>query len=347
MPKVPRTPALFLFALALFLPIKAFSAASATLWTDQNIPPLVLARLSQAQDLALDLRYDEAEAMIRAVTPKAPEHPLCGVFLVATLLSRIQESFKTGTKVVPPSFFKEADRLVESIGKQRAEFPDSPYPRVYLGAAYGMRGLAKLYSGDYLASYWDGKKGAALLKEAVAKDPTLYNAYMGLGQFEYYCGTLAGVLQFILALPGDPDKGLAMLKTCGEKAGYAAWPCRAYRIRLMTGERHDFVGVEPELLALSVRYPDNYDFALAVFRALDAGINTPALRRAAGGIVQHMEHGWLPPAFVHMDKDALRLSLAQASLAAGDAAGAAAYLDVLLARPEPWHSRAEALLKSK
>jgi len=305
-----------------------------------------LDRLTEAQDLALGLRYDEAEAMIRAAIPSAPEHPLCRVFLVATLLSRIQENFKDGAKEVPKSFFEEADRLVAQCQAQRDAFPDSPYPRLYQGAAYGMRGLAKLYSGNYLVSYWDGKKGAGLLKEAVAEDPELYNAYMGLGQFEYYCGTLAGVLQFLLALPGDPDKGLAMLKTCEDKGTYAAWPCKAYRIRLMTSERKDYAGAEPELGALAGRYPGNYDFALAVFRAMDAGVNTDALRRSAADVLRRMDQGWTPPSYAHMDKDAMRMSLAKASLAAGDKAAAADQLKKLLSEPEPWRGRAVAALQN-
>lgn len=343
---------LLLAVLALILPIHAAAASPRPvpmvpiLWTDQNIAPAVLERLTEAQDLALDLRYDDAEAMIRAVMPLAPEHPLCGVFLVATLLSRIQDGFKSGAKEVPPSFFREADHLVDEIQKQREAFPDSPYPRVYLGAAYGMRGLAKLYAGNYLASYLDGKRGAGLLKEAVAMDPKLYNAYMGLGQFEYYCGTLAGVLQFLLALPGDPDKGLAMLKTCEDKGTYAAWPCKAYRIRLMTGQRHDYAGAEPELAALAARYPNNYDFAVAVFKALDAGVNTAALRRSADDVLRRMDQGWTPPPYAHMDQDSLRMSLAKACIAAGDGASASDSLNKLLLRPEPWHSQAKALLKS-
>jgi len=333
-----------LAALLLAAPLRAGSGP--VLWTDDNIPAPVLERLTEAQDLALGLRYGEAEALIRGAQPQAPEHPLCGVFLVATLLSRIQEAFKSGAKEVPPSFFTEADALVAQCQRQLDAFPASPYPRLYEGAAYGMRGLAKLYAGNYVGSYWDGKKGAGLLREAVDIDPQLYNAYMGLGQFEYYCGTLGGVLQFLLALPGDPDKGLSMLKTCEDKGTYAAWPCKAYRIRLMTGERHDFAGSEPELAALVGRYPGNYDFALAVFQALDAGVNTAALRRAADDILRRLDQGWQPPKHAHCDPAAMRMDLAKACIAAGDKDSAAANLKILLGQPEPWHGRAAGLLQS-
>ncbi|MGH7441656.1 MAG: hypothetical protein ACREKE_03165, partial [bacterium] len=221
-----------------------------------------------------------------------------------------------------------------------------PYPHLYLGAAYGMRGLAKLYAGDYVSSYFDGKRGAAELRKAVALDPTLYNAYMGLGQFEYYCGTLSGVLRFLLVLPGSPDKGLAMLATCGAKGTYASWPCRAYRARLMTGERGQYAQAAPELLALEARYPDNYDFAKALFRVLKAGVNTPALRGAAAGWLERVAHGYQPPSYAGLNIDAMRLGLGRAYAEAGDKADEETALLPLLSRPLPWPQRARTLLPS-
>ena len=195
------------------------------LYTDQSLPAPVLRRLVEGQDLAMNMHY--AEAAIRAAMADAPEHPLGQVFLMATLLGRLQESFRGGDREVPQQFFAEVDKLITMGEAQLKAHPESAYPRLYLGAGYGVRGLAKLYSGSYVSSYFDGKHGAAVLKEAVSIDPQLYDAYMGLGQFEYYCGTLGAVLQFVLALPGDPAKGLQMLQTCGDKGTYAAWPCKA------------------------------------------------------------------------------------------------------------------------
>jgi hypothetical protein len=309
--------------------VPALTGWAGSLCTDDNLPPGVLQQLTDGQDLALSQRYDEAEAKIRRAQSLAPDHPLCGVFLVATLLSRVQEQFKEDRKDVPPEFFNEVDHLVAQAEGQAHEFPKSAYPRLYLGAAYGMRGLAKLYAGSYISSYFDGKKGAEMLRQAVNLDPQLYNAYMGLGQFEYYCGTLSGVLQFVLALPGNPDKGLAMLKDCEDKATYAAWPCKAYRVSLMLSDRHDYRNSEPELAALLARYPTNYQFAREVFNALAAGVNTGALRRSAGDVLRRLDQGWTPPKHAAINPEHCRLVLAQADLQAGDQAEAAAQLRIL------------------
>jgi FimV-like protein len=314
---------LILLGLVLCAPL---GGRAETLWTDDNIAPAVLQQLTDGQDLALAQRYDEAEAKIRRAQAQAPEHPLCEVFLVATLLSRVQEQFKENQREVPPEFFDEVNHLVAQVEAQAKDYPDSPYPRLYLGAAYGMRGLAKLYVGSYISSYFDGKKGAEMLRQAVALDPKLYNAYMGLGQFEYYCGTLSGVLQFVLALPGNPDKGLAMLQECEDKATYAAWPCKAYRVSLLLSDRHDYRNSEPELAALLARYPTNYQFAREVFNALAAGVNTAALRRSAEDVLRRLDQGWAPPKHADIDPDRCRLVLARACLQGGDQAEAEAQL---------------------
>lgn len=319
---------------ALALALRPGLLASQPLWTDKNIPPKVLEELTRAQDLGMSLRFDEAVAAIREARKGAPEHPLGEVFLMATLLSKVQEDFKAGHKEVSPEFFAEADRLVQMAEEQHQAYPDSAYPQLYLGAGYGVRGLAKLYAGSYMGSYLDGKKGVAYLKRAVAIEPELYDAYMGLGQFEYYCGTLGGVLQFLLALPGNPDKGLDMLKTCEDKATYAAWPCKAYRAKLLISDRKDFAGAEPELAALCTRYPGNYDFANAVSASLQAGLNTAALRRAAEEILRRNDQGWTPPAYSGFDAARFRLQLARSCIAAGEGATARPHLQQLADGPD-------------
>lgn len=302
-------------------------AQAPLLYTDSNLQPDLLRELEQAQDLGMSLEFERAEKSIRAVMAKAPEHPLGPVFLLATLLSKTQEDFRRGKRKIADNFMHEADALIAMAEAQHKAFPDSAYPRLYLGAGYGARGLAKLYVGSYFASYRDGKRGVDHLKAAVAIEPELYNAYMGLGQFEYYCGTLGSVLQFLLALPGDPDKGLAMLKTCEERASYAAGPCKAFRVRLIISDRKDYAAVEPELAALVARYPGNYDFSIAVFEALDSGLNTAALRRSGEEVLRRIEHGWSIPPHARFDPQAAALTLGLAYINASQRSEALPHLE--------------------
>ncbi len=298
--------------LALSLTAAALPAAAVPLYTDGNMPPMVMAQLLRSQDLALDLQYDRAESELRAARALAPEHPLGGVFLLATRLSRLQESLRQGGRDVPPGFYRDVEQLIGQATAQAAAYPGSGYPKFYLGAALGCRGLAKLYTGHYLDSYFDGRNGVALVREAIAIEPGLYNAYMGLGQFEYYCGSLGPMLRFFLALNGSEENGLAMLKTCGEKASYAAWPCRLYRVKLLVTERKDYVGSNADLAALMARYPDNYDLAREVFLCLDHGSRDPALIKTGESLLARLEAGWAIPTYAKLELPACRAALTRA-----------------------------------
>jgi hypothetical protein len=301
-----------LLACSVLMSAAAISVAAVPLYTDQNMPPAVMQQLMRSQDLALDLKYDEAEVQLRAARDLVPEHPLGNVFLLATRLSQLQESIRQGEKKVPKGFFKDVDDLILQAQAQAEAHPESAYPKFYLGAALGCRGLAKLYTGHYLDSYFDGRNGVALVREAVAIEPTLYDAYMGLGQFEYYCGSLGAMLRFFLALHGSEEKGLEMLQTCGEKATYAAWPCRLYRVKLMVSERKDYLGSAKDLALLMTRYPDNYDLAREAFVCLDNGSREAALITAAEAAVHRLRSGWKIPEYAQMDPDDCERILAKA-----------------------------------
>lgn len=307
-----RTLCTGLLALQSCLAAAAQPAAAVPLYTDRNVPPDIYEKMLQSQDLALNLHYEQAEKQLREARKAIPDHPLGGVFLLATRLSMLQESLRRGEHSVPKDFFTEVNALISQSQAQAELYPKSAYPKFYLGAALGCRGLAKLYTGHYLDSYFDGKNGVELVRQAVAIEPTLYDAYMGLGQFEYYCGSLGGMLRFILALKGSEEKGLEMLSTCGEKATYAAWPCRLYRIKLMIRERGQYQAEAQELAKVIERYPDNYDLMRDVTLCLDHGVKDPALLAQAERLLAHLKAGWDLPAYAKLDKKDFEKSIAKA-----------------------------------
>ena len=336
-----------LWALQSCLAAAAQPAAAVPLYTDQNVPRDIYEKMLKSQDLALNLHYEEAEKQLREARASIPDHPLGGVFLLATRLSILQESLRRGNKEVPKDFFKEVDALIAQAQAQAEAYPKSAYPKFYLGAALGCRGLAKLYTGHYLDSYFDGRNGVDLVRQAVAIEPTLYDAYMGLGQFEYYCGSLGGMLRFVLALKGSEEKGLEMLQTCGEKATYAAWPCRLYRIKLMIREQHQY---EPEAKELSLvidRYPDNFDLLRDLTLSLDHGVKDPDLLKQAERLLAHLKAGWDLPDYAKVDVPALELSIAKAWLADGLWQNAAPHLQGLAKGKGPVADEAQGLLKPK
>ena len=94
----------------------------------------------------------------------------------------------------------------------RLENPRAQKPGSYLGGSYGTRVLLRGLREQYLAAARDGKRIHDSLRQAVTLDPTLKDAYFGLGLYHYYAAiapTAARVLRLLLLLPaGDRAGGL-------------------------------------------------------------------------------------------------------------------------------------------
>lgn len=110
--------------------------------------------------------------------------------------------------------------------------------KLFLGAIYGY--LAQL-NGDQ-GSYWDafvyGKAGINYLEEALAEDSTVYDAYFGLGLFEYFVDRYSGVTQFILNIlgfEGNRERGLKYIQIAIEGGKYAVDAAKLALISLYIG----------------------------------------------------------------------------------------------------------------
>lgn len=286
--------------------------------TDFNLAEPVYQELLISQEASLRLSFDEAERLLDAAERKASGHILVDLFRSASMLSRLQDDLGTDKRdpKVYTAFHAAVDKLIVKAEVQAKAFPKDPYAKLYLGAGYGCRGLAKLYQGQYFSSYLDGKRGANYLKEGVALDPAIYNAYMGLGQFEYYCGRLSGVLQFFLDLKGDEKKGLAMIGLAIDKGTYARWPALVYRAKTLAIEQRDIAGAVPDLELVCERYPTNHHLArVCLDIARDTRAQDPRIRRLALDVLKRLDQGWAPPAGVELPVEAARFAVAE-SLAA-------------------------------
>ena len=91
--------------------------------------------------------------------------------------------------------------------------------KYYVAAIYGFMGR---YIADesYFKAFKYGKKGRNLLEEVIEEKPDFYDAYLGLGMFNYYADRLSGFIGFIssiLGFSGDRNLGLEYMKLAANK----------------------------------------------------------------------------------------------------------------------------------
>jgi hypothetical protein len=283
--------------------------------TDADLTPTAMDLIDQAQEESLRLHFAKARQLCAQAEALAPDHPLPLVMDVGVRLYEIEENIEAGIEdpAVYKEFYAKEDTLIKMAEARETLYPQSPYPKMHLGAAYGCRGLVLLHQHKYLASYHDGKRGVGYLQKAIAIDPQQYDAYMGLGQFEYYCARLNGLLQFMLDLQGDEKKGIEKLKLCEAKGTYSAWADRSFLTSILIYDQRRWSDAEGLLDKLYKAFPENYhNVRMVATFAMGNGIEKAKSRELLELACDNWDKGWRPPSYVKdYSLESARLELAR------------------------------------
>jgi tetratricopeptide (TPR) repeat protein len=176
--------------------------------------------LTQAASLArvyhdiLDARFDQAEEQLRQGCGGAPP-VACDIMAAVETWWRIQmDPVDTGRDAQMRASLEQAVAAAEAWTRRE---PQRGEPWFYLGAAYAVRVQFRALRNERLAAARDGKRIKDALERALALDPSIGDAYFGIGLYHYYADvapTVLKILRFLLLLPGgNRAQGLAeMLK---------------------------------------------------------------------------------------------------------------------------------------
>jgi tetratricopeptide (TPR) repeat protein len=183
--------------------------------------------LQTAYDAIFDARFDDVRALLdaacgtrgaaaarpvaRGVTPseRAPAEA-CQLLEVVALGWRVLLDPQDRTR--DTAFVEQADAAIDAIEAWTTREPERGEAWFYLGGAYGARAQWRVLRGERLGAARDGKRIKEALEKALALEPTLHDAWFGIGLYHYYADVApaaARMLRWLLALPGgDKTKGM-------------------------------------------------------------------------------------------------------------------------------------------
>lgn len=156
------------------------------------------------------------------------------------------------------------------LNEQRLlETPGERLLRYNLATAKAISGRLLMERHDWLAAYRHGRAARRMMRDLLAEDPEFADAYLVLGMFEYFTGTLPSVIKWLSALiglPGDVEKGRRDLEYAVTHAKVAA-PYAADSI-LLEFQHDPASACRYRALAHAMRqhYPRNPRYASAVRR---------------------------------------------------------------------------------
>jgi tetratricopeptide (TPR) repeat protein len=183
--------------------------------------------------MMMDGDLDGAVEVFQQIEQKEPDSPLGYVLEADATWWKI---YYVSANLIDPDVFNAADKEgapyyshfddLDGAAIQKAEarihnHQDLARSYLYAGYAYALRGrLDGLLDRD-LATARAGKKMRSHLLRALELDPSLADADLGVGIYNYFVDTLPGIVKFLsmfIMLPaGSRTEGLRQLHTCAEK----------------------------------------------------------------------------------------------------------------------------------
>ncbi len=110
--------------------------------------------------------------------------------------------------------FEELSDSTLDVLENTTYFEDSPYLQNYwYGNAYSARAIAFSAHGDMMSAFWATKKAISYYEDVLEEKADFYDAYLGLGIFEYALDFVPSVFKWALDLTGlDADRKSGYLK---------------------------------------------------------------------------------------------------------------------------------------
>ena len=240
-----------------------FTASVAPVQAELTLPPDVMEYATVGINGVYSLDFDTAQANIQHVFGRYPDHPFAHFGNAMIAWSRYEYEFETSDDRQRKVFEQILDNSIDGIKRWIKKYPNDSNGYMGIGALYGLRALFNMRNRNWVTSYFAGRKAISNLEKSLELDPTYYDAYFGLGIYQYFAGTLPSVIKIlarIVAIKGNPQEGVAFLNTAREKAHFTADSAKLILIEVQNTRNSPFYAPEKSLeyiRQLRAKFPTN------------------------------------------------------------------------------------------
>ena len=224
--------------------------------TDKEIENMAI----QGLDKSYDFKWDEAEQIFEKIVTKFPQDPrgyhyLASIYLWYYLSSKEKDDYS--------NFFKYSDLAIEKGNDLVENEPENKDLLYIIGDDYTFRAIVYSKAEHYLDAAWATKKSESYLKKVIELDSTFYDAYLGLGLYNFAIGQIPSAFKWALSLAGiDGEKslGIKYIKKCAKNGYLSKIDAQYYLSQILAEVLFDYSSAADLLKNLIQRYPDNLIF---------------------------------------------------------------------------------------
>lgn len=249
-------------------------------------PPAEADPISQGLWWLYNQQYDKARAIFAAraaATPKDPQGPF---YEAATDWWQLAQTFDVAQPALEKRFAadtKETVRRAQAVLRNKPKTTVAAQAHLCWGGARGLEGRWLVAQSQWMKAYAAGKDGHKHLEKAVALDPQLDDAYLGLGIYDYYTDVLPGFMGAMskLVMRGNSKRGLQELQRALAKGEHARTEARVFLIEIYTDEQHHPEKALPIAQALHQEFPRSPVMHLGLIHVLNEMHRWPEMKTEA------------------------------------------------------------------
>lgn len=242
--------------------IAAFFALSAAFMPEyayadiRSSVPEELAELSKkGLDSIYAVKIDEAARYFDEAYRKYPDHPASRFGVAMASWARLEYLEDESSPELAKQYAKLTDEAIETGKKWLKNHPEDTLAHICMGGLYGLRARLAVLQHKWIKAYINGKKALKSMKKTLEIDPEAYDAYLGLGLYEYYAGTLPGAIKVLakLVMSGNAEKGIEMLNICREKGYYNVLAAKLLLVEIYTQHGSRYANA-PEAVKMAAEF---------------------------------------------------------------------------------------------
>ena len=239
------------------------TATVAPVRAELTLPPDVMHHATVGINGVYNLDFETAQENIQEVFAQYPDHPFAHFGNAMIAWSRYEYEFETSDDHQRKVFEQILDNSITGIKRWIKQHPQDSNGYMGIGALYGLRALFNMRNRNWITSYFAGRKAISNLERSLQLDPTYYDAYFGLGIYEYFAGTLPSVIKAlakIVAIKGNPAKGVRYLDVARQQAHFTADSAKLILIEVQNTRGSKFYNPEKSLEfihQLRAKFPKN------------------------------------------------------------------------------------------
>ncbi len=170
--------------------------------------------------LSIEQSYDEALLLANRLEQEQVDNPV-GYFLRAAILQTRMMDYESYTQ---EKEFLELLRKTIGLAKRKLrQDSDDAWTHFFLGASYGYLSFYRAKQNKYWEAFQTAKRSVAALEAAVAKDSTLYDAYLGLGTYKYYLSRLNRHFTWLPFVEDSREEGIRLIKLAMTRSRFSRY----------------------------------------------------------------------------------------------------------------------------